>query len=106
MWGYSGPLPVDHNTHSFVVRNNSNISDYRILSLQVENTNTVNFLHIIDCHPKNGNNIMLCNHFEGTTLRFYQVAIFKKDYEMQNPQEYTFIVKPGNELPFGYEVPL
>ncbi len=49
---------------------------------------------------------MLCNHFEGTTLRFYQVAIFKKDYEMQNPQEYTFIVKPGNELPFGYEVPL
>lgn len=23
MWGYSGPLSIEHNTHSFVVRNNS-----------------------------------------------------------------------------------
>lgn len=49
---------------------------------------------------------MLCNHFEGGILRFYQAAIFNKDYEMQNPIEYSFIVKPGDELPFGYEVPL
>ena len=38
---------------------------------------------------------MLCNHFEGAILRFYQVAIFNKDYEMQNPAEYIFIVKYG-----------
>jgi hypothetical protein len=35
MWGYSGPLTIVHNTHSFVVRNPTKISDYRILSLQV-----------------------------------------------------------------------
>ena len=85
MWGYSGPLPVDSSTHSFVVRNSSNNLDYRILSLQVEITNAFNYLHIMDCHPKKGNNIMLCNYFEGATLKFYQMAIFKKDYEMLNP---------------------
>lgn len=85
MWGYSGPLSIFRNTHSFVVRNTSNISDYRILSLQIENTNTINFVHIVDCHPKKGNNIMLCNHFEAATLRFYQMGIFNRDFEMQNP---------------------
>jgi hypothetical protein len=80
MWGYSGPLTIVHNTHSFVVRNPTKISDYRILSLHVENTNTINFVHIIDCHPKKGNNIMLCNHVEGITLIFFQKGIFEKDY--------------------------
>lgn len=49
---------------------------------------------------------MICNHFEGGVMRLFQDAIFNKDYEMQNPIEYSFIVKPGDELPFGYEVPL
>jgi hypothetical protein len=80
MWGYSGPLPIDRNTHSFVVRNASKVSDYRILSLQIENTNTINFVHIIDCHPKKGNNIMLCNQVEGVTLRFSQKCLLEKDY--------------------------
>jgi hypothetical protein len=35
MWGYSGPLTIEYNTHWFVVRNSSDISDYRILSLQI-----------------------------------------------------------------------
>ena len=35
MWGYSGPLTISHNTHSFVVRNTADTTDYRILSLQI-----------------------------------------------------------------------
>ncbi len=35
MWGYSGPLTISHNTHSFVVRNTADTIDYRILSLQI-----------------------------------------------------------------------
>lgn len=106
MWGYSGPLSIAHNTHSFVVRNSQNVNDYRILSTQIETTNTINFVHIIDCNPKNGNNIMLCNHIEGVTLTFVQLGIFEKDYEMLNPSEYIFKVKAGEQLPFGYEIPL
>lgn len=95
MWGYSGPLSISQNTHSFVIRNSQDIKDYRILSTQIETTNTINFVHIIDCNPKNGNNIMLCNQIEGVTLTFVQLGIFEKDYEMLNPHEYIFTVKAG-----------
>ena len=46
MWGYSGPIQVKQNTHSFVLRKSTNLTEYKIFNITLEHTNTITFVHI------------------------------------------------------------
>ena len=102
MWGYSGPIQIHQNTNSFVVRKTAEITDYKILRTQVETTNTITFVHILETSVKNGTSIILSNQVKGVSFKFYQASIFEKDHEMMDPSQYVFTVKPYQEVPFGF----
>ena len=83
----------------------SDPTTYRILSIQIEITNTVTFIHIVQpTTPK----YMLSNDVPGTTLMAYQHAIMDEtlDHEHSFPKEFIFNVEYKEEQPFGYELPL
>ena len=61
MWGYSGPLKIEQNINSFVVRKTTVINEYKILRTQIENTNTITFVHILEGNMKNESIILLSN---------------------------------------------
>jgi hypothetical protein len=103
-WGYSGNLTIEKSTETIVLRKSAEPTKYRIFSIQIEITNTVTFIHIIESSPK----YLISNSIPGTTLQVYQAAIMDErlDLEYSFPKEFVFNVKYTEEKPFGYELPL
>ena len=62
----------------------SDPTTYRILTIQIEITNTVTFIHIVQPLPK----YILKNSIPGTTLLVYQTAIMDErlDHEHSFPK--------------------
>lgn len=61
MWGYSGPMQIKQNVHSFVLRNSVKMFEYKIFSITLENTNTITIVHINEINEEKGGVLMLCN---------------------------------------------
>ena len=99
-WGYSGDLAINSSTETIVLRKMSDPTTYRILSIQIEITNTVTFIHIVSPSPK----FMIKNNVPGTVLLVYQHAIMDEslDHEHSFPKEFIFNVGYKEEKPFGY----
>jgi hypothetical protein len=103
-WGYSGDLSIASSTESIVLRKMSDPTTYRILSIQIEITNTVTFIHIVLPSPK----YMIKNEVPGSNLMVYQHAIMDErlDHEHSFPREFVFAAHYMEETAFGYELPL
>ena len=67
-----------------MLRKMSDPTTYRILSIQIEKTNTVTFIHIVLPSPK----YMIKNNVPGTNLLVYQHAIMDEhlDHEHSFPK--------------------
>jgi hypothetical protein len=83
LWGYSGNLTISKSTETVVLRKSSDPTMYRIFTLQIEITNTVTFIHILEPTPT----YYISNKIPGTVLQVYQQSIMDEtiDHECSFP---------------------
>lgn len=79
-WGWSGDLSIQKSTETIVLRKMSDPTEYRILSIQIEITNTVTFIHIVLPLPK----YVLKNNVPGSILQVYQTAILDEHLDLEH----------------------